>query len=279
VEIMIALAIFSLLVAALYATWTLVIRSTIVGKRAAAQLQRERIAMQTIEDSLTCIQSHQASIDYYLFDVQNGDQPLLSFTADLPDTFPRSGEFEGLMPDGSPMDYHVRRLTYSLESLQNGEKDLVVRQNPILMDLPDAEQKTPLILARNVSGFLIECWDTNAMAWATEWDATNIIPPLVRVTIAFGDQNSGGAQVITRLISFPSGTMPSSVQTPNYNGGPGGGFMNFFNNNGQQAPPAGAPGLPGTYNPYGPQAASMSSGQGQINLGPPVLPKTSGQLP
>jgi type II secretion system protein J len=248
VETLLALGIFALLVAALYTTWTLVIRATYVGKRTAAQLQRERIAMRTLEDSLTCIQSHQASIDYYLFDVQNGEQPLLSFTAYLPDNFPRTGEFVGLTPDGSAMDYHLRRLTFSIEQ-EDGEKDLVLRQNPILMDLPAAEQKTPLVLARNISDFVIECWDTNAMQWDTEWDATNIIPPLVRVTLAFSGQNSGGEQIITREISFPSGTMPAGVQAPGYNGS-GGGYQNYINGNGG-SPPAGAPGA--TFNPYGSQ--------------------------
>jgi type II secretion system protein J len=248
IEIMLALAIFTILIGALYSTWTLVMRATLVGKRTAAQLQRERIAMRTIEDSLTCIQSHQASIDYYMFDIQNGDQPLLSFTAYLPDTFPRTGEFVGNTPDGIPMDYHLRRLTFSLQPGDGQEKDLVVRQNPILMDLPAAEQNTPLILARNVTQFLIECWDTNQMQWDTEWGATNMIPPLVRVTIAFGNASSGNSQVITREISFPSGTMPGSVQSPNYSGS-GGGWQNFMNGNGGGAGPVGGP---GSYSPYGP---------------------------
>ena len=260
VEILLALAIFSMLIAALYSTWILVMRATVVGKGRAAQLQRERITMHSIENALTCIQSHQASMNYYLFMIQNGDQPYLSLAADLPDSFPRSGEFEGLMPDGNLMDYHVRRVTFFLQPGENGEKDLVLQQNPILMPLTTAEQNTPLVLAKNVSDFLIECWDTNTMEWATEWDYTNIIPPLVRVTVAFGDKNSGG-QVITREISFPSATMPSQVQSPNYSGiggyntynnnfntSPGGGQNGQGGQGGQVAPPGGGPNLfPGQF--------------------------------
>ena len=231
VEILLALGIFAILIAALYSTWILVVRATIVGKKTAAQLQRERIAMRTIEDSLTCIQSHQASINYYLFNIQNGDQPLLSFTALVPDTFPRSGEFKEPTPDGVPMDYSLRRLTFSLQQdpNQNDQKDLVLRQNPVLMDLSPAEMNMPLVLAKNVSDFLVECWNTNTAEWDTEWDATNMLPPLVRVTVAFGDKNSGGGQVLTRMISFPASTMPTAVQTPNNNGSFQGG-QGFFNN-------------------------------------------------
>ena len=198
--------------------------------------------METLEDSLTCIQSHQASIDYYLFDVQNGDNPILGFTAYLPDEFPRSGEFLNSTPDGVPMDYHLRRLTYSLQADADGEgKDLVLRQNPVLMDLTPAEQNNPLVLAKNVTDFLVECWDTNTMEWDTEWDATNVIPPLVRVTLGFGNANSGGKQVITREISFPSTTMPAIVQTPNNNGNYIGG-RNFYNNGQENGAGNGQPG-------------------------------------
>jgi type II secretion system protein J len=277
VEILLALAIFTMLTAALYSTWVLVMRATTVGRGKAAQLQRERIAMQTLEDSLTFIQSHQASIDYYLFELQNGEQPLLRFTAYLPNDFPRSGEFLNSTPGGVPMDYHLRQLTYSLQADDAGQgKDLVLRQNPMLMDMSSMEQNTPLILARNVSAFQVECWDTNTMQWDTEWDATNIIPPLVRVTLAFGDASFGVSHVITRLISFPSTTMPTIVQTPNSSGNFIGG-QNFFRNNQQgnnpgNGPGNGQPGVGGTGN-YRPQSMSI---HGQPpDLGPPYLPAVS----
>lgn len=250
---MLAMAIFTMLTAALYSTWVLIMKATTIGKGRAAQLQRERIAMQTLENSLTCIQSHQASIYYYLFDVQNGDQPLLQFTAYLPDNFPRSGEFLSATPDGVPMDYHLRRLTFSLQPDDSGQgKDLVLRQNPILMNLTTEEQNTPLVLAKNVTDFLIECWDTNAMQWDTEWDATNMLPPLVRVTLGFAGPNNSEqpAQVITREISFPSATMPTIVQTPNFNGS----YQPSYNLPGGQG---NGNGPSGSYNPYGGGAGSL----------------------
>ena len=250
IEVLLALGIFTILIGALYSSWILVVRATIVGKTTAARLQRERITMSSIEDALTCIQSHQASIGYYLFIIQNGDQPILSFTAYLPDSFPRTGEFVGMTPQGGAMDYHLRRLTFSLQQDQEGGNDLVLRQNPVLMDLTPSEINTPLVLAKNVTAFTIECWDTNAMQWDTEWDATNMLPPLVRVTVGFGNSPSSASQVITRLISFPSGTMPSQVQTPNYNG---------FNNEPWLNPQQGGPGAPGSYNPYAPSSPSQSS--------------------
>lgn len=211
---MVAIVIFALIVAAIYSTWVLILKSSQVGQSAAARAQRQRIAVRTIEDSLTCIQSVQASMQYYSFIVQNGDQPQFSFVSRVPDVFPRNGKFG---------DFNLRRLTFSVEADADSVKNLVLRQNPILMDMDSDEQSTPLILARDVKDFTAECWDTNTMDWDKEWDETNSIPPLVRITLTLnGPEDSGGnnsALTIEREIAMPSETMPTVMQT----GSPGGG--------------------------------------------------------
>jgi prepilin-type N-terminal cleavage/methylation domain-containing protein len=206
IEVMVSIAIFAILVAAVYSTWVVILKSSHVGQEAAAQIQRKRIAVRVIEDSLTCIQSFQSSMQYYGFYVTNGDSPGLSFVARLPDTFPRNGRF----------DSNLRRLTFTVEPPPAGlgydtsEKDLVLRQNEILMDMDPDEQADPLVLARKVKSFVVECWDTNAMDWAQEWDDTNSIPPLVRVTLTL----DGNASAITREIAVPSITLPTTEQQP-----------------------------------------------------------------
>ena len=186
----------------------LIIKSSQVGQEAAAQVQRQRIAIRTIEDSLTCIQSFQASMQYYTFLVENGQSPQLSFVARVPDVFPRNGRFG---------DFNLRRLTFTVENASDSERDLVLRQNPILMDVDAAEQSTPLVLARNVQDFIVECWDTNALDWVDTWDNTNALPPMVRITLALGsnlkNKNATGPSLaIAREIAIPSGTMPRAAQ-------------------------------------------------------------------
>ncbi len=240
VEIMIAIAIFGVLVAAIYATWTLILRSKQVGNEAAAQVQRQRIAVRTIEDSLMCVQSFQASLSYYSFIVQNGDQPMLSFVARVPAVFPRNGRFG---------DFNLRRLTFTLEPGADGGKNLVLRQNPLLMDVDSDEQSYPLVLAHNVQDFVVECLDTNNQAWIGEWDDTNSIPPIIRVTLALGgtsdSRNGTPGLVITRAIATPSMMLPSFLQTPRSGGGGGPGGP------GPGGPGPGGPG-PGGPHPGGP---------------------------
>ncbi len=241
VEVMIAFAIFGILVAAIYSSWTLILRSKLVANEAAARVQRQRIAIRTLEDSLTCIQSFQASLGYYSFIVQNGEQPLLSFVARLPAGFPRNARFG---------DFNLRRLTFTLEPGPNSEKDLVLRQNPILMEIDSDEQAFPLVLARNVQDFVVECWDTNQMDWVEEWLDTNSIPTLLRISLVPGGNagysGQGPGQVVTRVIATPTMMLPSFLQMPRGGpGGPGGpGGINFKPGGAQGGPGGGGSGGP-----------------------------------
>lgn len=218
-EVMLAVVIFTMVVAAIYSSWLLILRATKVGEEATAQVQRRRMAVWTIEHALMCVQSFQASVQYYTFVVQNGDDPLLSFTARLPDDFPRSGEFGGL---------DMRRVTFSVEQGPNSENDLVVRQNPVLMDLSKDEEEHPLVLARNVEKFEVDCWDPATKDWSDEWNNTNQIPTLLRYKLVLGgeknnDFNEASPTLsVTRIVAIPSVPVPAQVQRPG--GFPGGGF-------------------------------------------------------
>jgi type II secretion system protein J len=228
IEIMVSIVVFSIIIGAIYATLILILRSTQIGREATERAQRERVVMRTIENSLMCVQSFQASQKYYSFIAEGGDQPILSFASRLPGVFPRNGKFPG---------FNLRRVTYTLEAADGGGKNLVLRQNPILRDMDDDEQKNPLVLARNVKEFTVECWDTNQDQWVDEWDNTNSLPPMVRIGLTLGqagDDNNlpDNSDLITvRAFSLPSSMMPVAVQTGAGGaggfggpGGPGGGL-------------------------------------------------------
>jgi type II secretion system protein J len=243
IEVMVSIAIFALLVAAVYSTWVVILKSSQVAQSAGARVQRQRVTIRTLEDSLTCIQSFQASMGYYTFNVTNGDQPTLSFVARVPDIFPRNGRF----------DSNLRRLTYSVETGEDSERDLVLRQTPILMDMDADEQKVPLVLARNVKDFVVECWDTNTLDWVDGWDSTNSLPPMVRITLTLTLENKSdnfkpdaSVLAITREIAIPADTLPSVAQNGLPNRGPGA----IGNPPGQNVPPNGT-GTPPTRGAHG----------------------------
>lgn len=221
VEIMVAIVIFSMVIAAIYSTWALIMRATQVGQEAAAQAQRQRVVLRTIGDALMGIESFQASQNNYWFDLENGEKPLLSFAARLPDTFLRSRKFGGNTPG---LDLTSRRVTFLLAPGNNGEKDLVLQQTPILMVTDQDEQQYPLVLAQNVKTFTIEWWGTNELNhvdWNTKWDdtQTNTIPQMLRVKLVLGGNAPEFAA--TRIYTVPSAMMPAAVQT-GVAGAPGG---------------------------------------------------------
>ena len=144
---------------------------------------------------------------------------MLSFAARLPDDFPRGGRFGG---------FNLRRVTFMVEPGPDSENNLVLRQNPILMDLDKDEQDHPLVLARNVKSFTVECWDATGVDWSDQWDDTNQIPTMVRFTLVLGGNknnngfgDTGAEFAVTRVVALPSITVPVAVQTQSAGGGGG----------------------------------------------------------
>jgi type II secretion system protein J len=212
IEIMVALGIFGMVLTAIYATWSAILRSSKLGTDVAAQIQRDRVAVRTLEEALTSARSFEADVEHYGFLAQNGNQAALSFVARLPQSFPRSGKFG---------DFDVRRVTFSVESGPSFDRQLVLRQNPILMDVDADEQEHPLVLARHVQEFSVELWDLQLGDWVDEWKLTNQLPKLVKFTLRLGFaeggyaySQSGANEEVTRLIALPSITVPAMWQVP-----------------------------------------------------------------
>lgn len=207
VEILMAMAIFGLVLTAIYATWTLILRSKSIGEAATAQVQRERIAVRVMEEALGSARSFAADVEHYGFVAENGEDGAISFVAKLPASFPRSGRFG---------DFDVRRVTFSIESGRNfGERELVLRQNPILMDVDEDEKNHPLVLAKGVRDMNFQFWDLRARDWVDDWDQTNQLPRLVKVTLRFGTSPSAQTRdEVTRIVALPSIAVPANWQRP-----------------------------------------------------------------
>jgi hypothetical protein len=250
---LIAIALFSLVLVAIYSSWTAILRSSKSGQQAAATMQRLRIVARILEDSLgsaTCFVQNYA---YYSFVAQNGsDHPTLSFVARLSKDFPRSGNFG---------DFDLRRLFFSVESGPDSSSQLVLRQVPIMMDLdtsPDNpmmvdEKNHPVVLARNVQEFKFLLWDQKQNDWVDEWKETNQLPRGIIVTLRLADTTRLGSaqEEITRIISLPATGVPLIWQMPRGMPGPGmPGMPGMPGPGGVQPPGTTPPGtLPGVIQP------------------------------
>ena len=214
---MIAIGIFALVLAAIYSSWTSILRASKTGLAVAASAQRARITIRVLEDSLGSAQSFNANLPHYFFDAQNGSDAHLSFVARLSKSFPRSGKFG---------DLDVRRVTFSVEPAPDGGRQLVLRQNPVVMDFDRDEKEHPLVLAKNVKGFEMLFWttDRNPPDWVDEWreQKTNQLPALVMVTLRLADSPNSSriTEEITRIISLPAVTVQPVWQVSRGPGGP-----------------------------------------------------------
>ena len=210
IEVMVAMAILAVIVAAIYASWTAILRSTKVGLEAAGNAQRERVTRRSIEEALGSVMMFQANLQHYAF---LGDATSLSLVSHLPPTFPGSRIF-GHQP--------VRRVTFRLEGGANSPGHLFMEQSMLLAPTNSGAGTYTNILATNVMTFLLEYWDASVNDFVTEWANTNDLPRIVKVSMAFGHGGSErkNAEVNTTVVGVYPTIVPREVQLPMGAGGP-----------------------------------------------------------
>ena len=215
IEIMLAISIFSMVLTAIYASWSSILRASKLGADAATEIQRSRVASRTLQDALVSAVMFAGNANYYRFEADtSGDFAALSFVARLPASFPGSGYFG---------DQVVRRVDFSVEQSKSGANVLMLRQIPILQTNLDLGDEHSILLAKDINLFGLEFWDVRKNEWVPEWIATNSLPKLVRFTLAFG--NASGAKlkpedITTRTVSIASAAVQADWQMPRGGVGP-----------------------------------------------------------
>ena len=209
IEVMVAMAILVVIVTAIYASWSAILRSTKVGLDAAGNAQRERVTRRSIEEALGSVMMFQANLQHYAF---LGDATSLSLVSHLPPTFPGSRVF-GHQP--------VRRVTFRLEGGANNPGSLFMEQSMLLAPTNSGVGTYTNLLATNVTAFLLEYWDASVNDFVTEWANTNDLPRMVKVAMAFGQSGTANKkiEVNTSVVGVYSTVVPREVQMPM--GGPG----------------------------------------------------------
>ena len=235
-EIMIAITILGAVLTAIYSSWSAIVRAAKVGLDSAARMQRTRMAMRCLVDSLMCAQMFGANWDFYSFDADtSSDFGFLSFVARLPVSFPGSGLFG---------DQVLRRVTFQVENSQDGRNQLVMYQMPLLAETNSMQKPFQIVLARDISQFTLDFWGSQTNDWSSEWRFTNQIPKLVRVTLGYGKgYASESDDICTRVVAMSSIVVPPAYQNA---GGPGGNVPPPGMTGGSNLPPGIATGPPGS---------------------------------
>src|SRR4051794_11128073 len=88
IEILIAIGIFAMIMVAIFASWSAIMRGARSGAMAAREVQRTRIAMRALQEALSSAQMFADNPKYYVFYADtSGKFPYLSFVSRLPASF------------------------------------------------------------------------------------------------------------------------------------------------------------------------------------------------
>jgi type II secretory pathway component PulJ len=206
-EVMIAIGIFAMVITAIYATWMSIIKGSRAAQKAAASVQRSRIAMNALEASFRSMQLFESNRTNYLFLADNsGDLASVSMVTQLSPAIPGFGVHRGL---------GVSRITFSVQD-NEGSSDLVMTHAPILVDTNNP--LTPAysaVLARDVTSFMVQFWDRQQQEYVDEWLYTNMLPQKVVISLATGKKTSGSRtpeDFVVREVTVASLGVPAALQ-------------------------------------------------------------------
>ncbi|MSR67033.1 MAG: prepilin-type N-terminal cleavage/methylation domain-containing protein [Pedosphaera sp.] len=212
IEVVIAIGLLTMVVMAMYQTWSAVLRATEAGSSAAAQVQRERVALNTIEEALGGVRMFEQNIAHYGFfvDTTNLEYPVISFVSRLPESFLGGKHFP---------NQPLRRVHFEVrDGLDSRMRELVMTQSPVLA-IPDdvTVRKHQTVLAAGIDQFYVEFWSTAVEDWINEWPSTNGIPQRLRLMIALKRKDGEPAlseDIQYREFSLSAIPVTKDVQNP-----------------------------------------------------------------
>ncbi len=240
-EVLLALGIFMMILTAIYATWMAILKGSRAGQQAAAEVQRSRIAMRTLEDAFTSTEYFVANMKHYLFFADtSGDMASVSLATRLP------GSFLGI---GRYGDQIVRRVSFYTQPGKDGMSELMMSQAPVLLNTNDSTEAFTITLAKDVTMFALAFYDAQKNEWLDEWKYTNQLPKVVKIALGLGkDRNGKAYDVATTIVALPSVGVAPDVQGATFARPPGSGTGDpNMPPDPSQLPPGNYP--PGSYPP------------------------------
>jgi hypothetical protein len=202
---MLSIGIFAMVLTAIYTIWVAILRGSQAGMKAAAEVQRSRVALRALEDAFSSSEYFVANMKYYYFFADtSGDMADVDIAARLPESFPGVGQY------GSQV---VRRVHFTTVPGRDGMYDLVMTQHPILAITNAAHPAYSITLARDVTFFGLAFYDAQKNEWLDEWKSTNTLPKLVKIGLGVGKTSTGKAsQVVYSMVALPSIGVTMDVQ-------------------------------------------------------------------
>ncbi|MCH2603488.1 MAG: type II secretion system GspH family protein, partial [Pedosphaera sp.] len=212
VETIVSIAILSIVLTMVYGVFFSVARSTVAGAEASVEVQRQRIALKTIEDSLSGLVYYEQSKEQYSFlaDTTIFEYPSISFVSRVPPGFLGNKEF------GSQ---RLRRITFQVEDDEYLGRSLVMYQEALMQPIntQDIQEPKRWVLGPNLDTFFFVFWSTINNEWVSEWTETNSVPSRLKFELAFKRADGEAArieEIQKREIIVFSESITQAMQNP-----------------------------------------------------------------
>ena len=104
------------------------------------------------------------------------------------------------LPPDSPLKDGLHRLSVTVESAHGGGRGLAVRAWPHLSEETDGKDVEPWIVVPDVRGFSCEWYDFEEDGWSQDWEETNSLPKVLKVSLTMEPREKDGDPVTLRRI-------------------------------------------------------------------------------
>lgn len=178
IELLVALAIFSLAAALAAGTFWSVTKAWSRGGEMLEQLHYGEYAMEQLVAALRSAAWFPSKPEAFGFWLE--DRGGASKSAANKVSWVTSGT--AFLPPDSPWQNGLHRLSVTVDSA-GGERGLVVRAWPHLSEEVGESDVEPWLVAPGVEGFSCEWYDFEDESWSQDWEETNSLPKLLRVTL------------------------------------------------------------------------------------------------
>ena len=202
VEILLAVTILSLVITAVYATWSTTLMAWRRGSNASEVFQRQRVVIDILTDLAQSVVYFASSPNLYAVTGTSkpgfGDSVSFVTASDV------------ALPPSEAIAAGMRRVTISMEQDEYSRKYLAIVNAPAV----SANQSNTTTLADNtlqahvlsmdVSGFSVRYLDPRDGTWYDKWEESTLIPSAMEFTVVFGEQGGRFPPiVVTRAIDLP----------------------------------------------------------------------------
>jgi prepilin-type N-terminal cleavage/methylation domain-containing protein len=196
-EILLAVAILSIVITAVYNTWNAALTAWRRGTDASEVFQRQRVVMDVLAELTQSAVFFTASAPLYT--VVGTKNPGLG------DSVSFVTASESYLPPSELSDAGMRRVTISVEEDQYRRTYLAIVNQPALR--PDDLSAEPLqahVVSMDVSGFFVRYLDPRDGSWSDKWDDPSVPPLAMEYTVVFGHQGDRlPPVVVTRAVDIP----------------------------------------------------------------------------